>query len=157
MYNKILVPLDGSQFAQCALDHVRTISKGCHVSEIILFRVVEPVAAKDLAPLAQARGNLYSQVENAIKAEASDYIRDMTRRLKEEGLSVRGETAEGKADEEIIDYAKKNRIDLIIMSSHGKSGLSRWTLGSIADRVIHYSTVPVLLVATPGCRIAQGM
>jgi nucleotide-binding universal stress UspA family protein len=156
MYNKILVPLDGSQFAQCSLDHVRTISKGCNVSEVILLRVVEPIPAKDLASLAQARGNLFSQVENAVKAEAVEYVTDMAKRLSSEGMNVRGETVTGKADEQIIDYARKNRIDLIIMSSHGRSGISRWTLGSVADRVLHYSTIPVLLVATPGCRVAQG-
>ena len=156
MYNKILVPLDGSQFAQCALDHVRTIAKGCNVAEVILLRGVEPIPAKDLAPLAQARGNLFSQVENAVKAEAVDYIAQMAKRLREEGMTVKGETLMGKADEQIIDYSRKNRIDLIIMSSHGRSGISRWTLGSVADRVLHYSTIPVLLVATPGCRVAQG-
>src|ERR1017187_7910919 len=130
MYNKILVPLDGSQFSQCSLDHVRAISKGCNVSEVILLRVIEPIPSKDLASLAQARGNLFSQVENAVKAEAVDYIADMAKRLSSEGMKVRGETVSGKADEQIIDFARKNRIDLIIMSSHGRSGLSRWTLGS---------------------------
>ena len=80
MYTKILVPVDGSNFAQCAFDHVRTISKGCNVAEVILLRVVEPIAAKDQATLAQARGNLFSQVENAVKAEAFDYVTSTAKR-----------------------------------------------------------------------------
>ena len=157
MYNKVLVPLDGSQFSQCSLDHVRAIARGCNVPEVVLLRVVEPLSSPDIAGLAQAEGNSIAQVESENEAEAKDYISSMAKRLSEEGLSVKSEVVSGKADEVIVDYARKNRIDLIIMSSHGRSGISRWVMGSVADRVMRYSIVPVLLVPTPGCRIAQGL
>ena len=135
MYKKILVPLDGSQFGQCSLEHVREIARGCQVAEVILLRVIEPIAAKDLSSTAQSHVTLFSQVENAARAEAVDYISQMAKRLNQEGLAVKGVTVDGNADEAIIDYAKKNHIDLIIMSSHGRSGISKWTLGSVASRV----------------------
>lgn len=156
MYNKVLVTLDGSQFAQCSLDHVRAIGLGCKVPEIVLLRVAEPLSSNEMATLAQTRGDAVTQVENARKAEALDYINSMAKRLSDEGMMVRGEVANGKADEKIIDYAEKNHFDLIVMSSHGRSGITRWAMGSVADRVMRNSRVPVLLVPTPGCRIAQG-
>jgi nucleotide-binding universal stress UspA family protein len=156
MYNKILVPLDGSQFSQCSLDHVRAIARGCKVPEVVLLRVIEPLSSSDIAGLARAGGNSITQLENANEADAKDYVSSMAKRLNEEGLSVKGEVVTGKADEAIADYARKNGIDLIIMSSHGRSGVSRWVMGSVADRVMRSSIVPVLLVPSPGCRIAQG-
>ncbi len=156
MYNKLLVPLDGSQFSQCSLDHVRAIARGCNIPEVVLLRVVEPLSSSDVAGLAQAGGDSITKIENANETEARDYISTMVKNLTEEGLSVEGEVLSGRADETIVDYAKKNRIDLIIMSSHGRSGISRWVMGSVADRVMRTSLVPVMLVPTPGCRIAQG-
>lgn len=156
MYNKVLVPLDGSQFSQCSLDHVRMIARGCNVPEVVILRVVEPLSSSDIAGLARAGGDSITHLENANEAEARDYVSSMAKRLNEEGLSVKGEVVSGKADEAIVDYARKNRIDLIIMSSHGRSGVSRWVMGSVADRVMRSSIVPVLLVPSPGCRIAQG-
>lgn len=156
MYSKILVPLDGSQFSQCSLDHVRTIGLGSHIPEIIILRVIEPLSAIDTTGLAQAGGDSGARLESMSEAEATDYVSSIARRLSEEGLSVKGEVLRGRADEAIVDYARKNRIDLIIMSSHGRSGVSRWFMGSVAERVMRYSMVPVLLVPTPGCRIAQG-
>jgi nucleotide-binding universal stress UspA family protein len=149
MYKKVLVPLDGSQFGQCALDHVRAIGLGCRVPEIVLFRVVEPLSSSKMDTLAQTGGK-------TDKADAQDYISFLTRKLGEEGMSVKGEVVEGRADEKIIDYAEKNNFDLIIMSSHGLSGITRWVMGSVADRVMRNSRVPILLVPTPGCRVAQG-
>jgi nucleotide-binding universal stress UspA family protein len=156
MYNKVLVPMDGSQFGQCALDHVRAIGLGCKVPEIVLLRVVEPISSNEMAALAQAKGNAVAQAEKAHKADAEDYISTMAKRLSEEGMAVKGEVVNGKADEKIIDYAEKNHFDLIIMASHGRSGITRWAMGSVADRVMRNSRVPVLLVPTPGCRVAQG-
>jgi nucleotide-binding universal stress UspA family protein len=156
MYNKVLVPLDGSQFAQCALDHVRAIGLGCKVPEIVLFRVVEPVTSYEMATQAPAKGSEIAQAGNSHESEAQDYVSSMAKRLSEEGMSVKGEVGHGKADETIIEYAEKNHFDLIVMSSHGRSGITRWAMGSVSDRVIRNSRVPVLLVPTPGCRIAQG-
>ena len=150
MYRKVLVPLDGSQYAQCSLDHVRAIGLGCRVPEIILYRVVEttvPAADKTARP---------DRAEKQAAAEASDYVNSLTKRLKDEGLQVRGEIGQGKPDEAIIDYARKNLVDLIIMSTHGRSGVSHWEIGSVARGVVNNATMPVLLVLTAGCRVAQG-
>ena len=157
MYKKILVPLDGSDLAECSLAHVKAIATGCNVPEVILLRIIEPITSFDIGELAASNAKLASQVEQNVekvhKTQAMDYINEQVDKLKKQGLNPTGFTMFGKAAEEILNYADKNQVDLIIMSTHGRSGISRWAFGSVADRVVHYSTAPVLIVSPPGCRI----
>ena len=157
MYKKILVPLDGSDLAECSLAHVKAIATGCNVPEVILLRIIEPITSFDIGELAASNAKLASQVEQNVekmhKTQAMDYINEQVDKLKKQGLNPTGFTMSGKAAEEILNYADKNQVDLIIMSTHGRSGISRWAFGSVADRVVHYSTAPVLLVSPLGCRI----
>lgn len=81
-----------------------------------------------------------------------DYLDKVANQLKKEGLPAKGIVAKGKADKAILDYATKNKVDLIIMSTHGRSGISRWAAGSIADRVARYSAIPVLLISPANCK-----
>jgi nucleotide-binding universal stress UspA family protein len=155
MYKKVLVPLDGSQYAQCSLEHVRAIGLGCNVPDIILFRVVETSAGSPDAAAGKEK-RPPAKVESEITAEAKDYISSMTKRLKDEGLHVRGELAFGKPDEQIINYSRTNHVDLIIMSTHGRSGIAKPQIGSVTKAVVDFSTVPVLLVLAAGCRVSQG-
>ena len=87
-----------------------------------------------------------------------DYLTRQSSKLKEAGLNVKTELLEEgpdqKTPEVILLYARDNDIDLIIISSHGRSGISRWAFGSVADKVVSHSTVPVLTVVPKGCRIA---
>jgi nucleotide-binding universal stress UspA family protein len=147
MYQKILVPLDGSELAECALAHVEAIAKGCQVVDIVLLRVIEPlhlpgdyvISEKDKA-----------RIESQRRGAAEDYLGMMAEQLSGRGLSVSSEVIAGKVADSIVDYANKQGVDLIIMATHGRSGVSRWTLGSVADRVVHHAGVPVLLVRAPG-------
>lgn len=70
----------------------------------------------------------------------------MANRLKEQGVNVSTAMRIGPVAESIIEYAEANRIDLIAMCTHGRTGLARWTLGSVADRVLRASNIPILLV-----------
>ena len=147
MYKKILAPLDGSQFSECSLEHVKAIATGCHVPEVVLLRVVElPQQLYEVYP------DWLRDTHQKAHAGAKDYLATVADNLKKEGIAVQTAVSQGRPEDEILDYAKKNQIDLIIMSTHGKSGVSRWVMGSIADRVVHHSTVPVLIVSPPGCR-----
>ena len=155
MYKKVLVALDGFGLAECILDHVRTIVTGCQVSEVVLLTVVE-VYEKGL-PSTTWGGVISAEqgAELAVKsiAKAKNYLTQVADRLKEEGMSVQPVVIQGKVAEGILDYAVKNQVDLIMMSTHGRSGPSRWALGSVADRVIRHSLIPVLIVSPKGCRI----
>ena len=152
MYKKILVPLDGSVLAECALEHVKAIALGCNVPEVILFRVVEPAFA--ISDALSDGAIIYTELINQIQKEAEEYINSITLKFKlKTGLAVQSVLAYGNAAGEILDYTGKNGVDLIIMTTHGRSGVSRWLFGNVADRVSHHSTVPVLIIAPSGCRI----
>ena len=144
MYSRILVPVDGSEAGECALEHARTIATGCNVTEVILLFVAEHVSP-----------GLYQSSEEAkekLVTWGKDILARTEKRLANEGVAVRGVLLEGNPSEVIIDYAAKNSIDLIIMSTHGHSGITRWAFGSVANKVVNSSTVPVLISIPKGCR-----
>ncbi len=149
MYKKILVPLDGSQLAECVLPHVETIVQGCGMPTVVLLRVVEPfylLGGGEYMPTAEQ----IEQMQSQSKKCAKDYLADVVRRLKYDG-DKKTDTILGTVAETIADYATKNQFDLIIIATHGRSGVSRWVWGSVADRLLRSSCVPVLMVRAPGC------
>ncbi|MFC1908036.1 universal stress protein [Chloroflexota bacterium] len=157
MYSKILVPLDGMELAECILDHVRTIVTGCQVSKVVLLTVAEPyekgLPSTTWGGVISAKHRAKLAIDS--RAEAKDYITKIADKLREEGMLVQPVVIHGRVAEGILDYAIKNQVDLIMMSTHGRSGPSRWALGSVADRVIRHSPIPVLIVSPKGCRVSQ--
>lgn len=150
MYTKILVPLDGSKFSECGLQHAKAIATGCSVPNIVLLEVVEPIDTQLYElPDEEFRRNLLKKAED----EAKKYLSKVADDLKKEGLSASFTVLRGSPADAIMDYVNKNKVDLIIMSTHGRSGVSRWTFGSVADRVIREAKIPVLVAAPPGCRL----
>jgi len=142
MYKKILAPLDGSKLSESSLPHVKAIATGCETAEVIVMRAVEPERQ-----IVKVDEDLRKGVEEGVKAAAKEYVAKIANQLKKEGLPAKGVVAKGKAEETIMDYATKNNIDLIVMSTHGRSGISRWATGSVTDRVARYSAIPVLLIS----------
>ncbi|MFB0559205.1 MAG: universal stress protein [Dehalococcoidales bacterium] len=151
MYQKIMVPLDGSKLAEVVLPHVEAIAKGCSVSNVILVRVVEPVmrpTGEDYFPLEEDR-KLFKFDR---KAAAKDYLNQLVSRLKYDGVNIQAKVIVGKAAESLIEYAEKNGVDFIAIATHGRSGVSRWVRGSVAERILHSACVPVLVVRPPECK-----
>ena len=161
MYNRILAPLDGSKLSECSLEHVKEIAKGCQVTEVVLLTALEPVQNLLSWPASQTQANeLAAEMEKnqrQMRLKAEDYLAAAANDLKEAGLAVRTVVIEEKGDEQaasiILNYTQNNNIDLIIMSTHGRSGISRWSFGSVADKVVRSSTIPVMTIAPKGCRI----
>lgn len=145
MYTKILVPLDGSKTAECTFGHVVDIAKGCSVPEIDLLFVVEPVPSG----LYQSR----QEAHEKLVAWGKEYLAGAVKRLADDGVTAKPVIIEGNPAVMILEYAEKNGIDLIIMSTHGRSGPSRWAFGSVTDKVVRSSNVPVLVIAPEGCRV----
>jgi nucleotide-binding universal stress UspA family protein len=156
MYKKVLVPLDGSQFSQCGLDQVRAVARRLDIPDVILFRVVEPIPDDDKAGLLELAAERIPELEKVKDSIASDYVNSLAKNLEKEGLHARGVIAHGKAAEEIIKYAESNICDLIIMGTHGRSGVSQWTMGSVAEKVANHSAVPVQLISPRECRTKAG-
>ena len=150
MYKKILVPLDGSALAECVLPHVESVVKGCRVEEIVLLRVVEPFRR-----FCDYDGCVTQETIDSIDADnksaAEKYLSELIERARYDGVSVKPEVVTGTPGEGIAEYATKNSVDLIVIATHGRSGVGRWTWGSVADRVLRSACVPVLMVRAPGC------
>ena len=149
MYKKILAPLDGSELSECSLEHVRAIATDCQVPEVILIRVVEPIPSSAYVAYAELAGDWVAQLERQDQSEAENYLSQLADKLKKEGMIVQTAVVFGRAAEAILNYAKDNQVDLIIMSTRGKSGLSRWLSGSVVSRVRSHSIIPVLIIPPP--------
>ena len=147
MYKKILAPLDGSELSECSLEHVRAVAAGCQVAEVVLLRVAEPITTMAYA---ETSADWVAEKEKENQAEVENYLSQLADDLREEGIAVQTAAIWGRPADEILGYAKNNRADLIIMSTHGRSGLSRWVFGSVTERVLRHSAVPVLITPPPG-------
>ena len=132
MYQKILVPVDGSKLAECVLPHVEAIASGCKAREVVFARVIEPAYPID-----------------AHKKEAEDYLQDVLNRVNLGGAGGRSEVLIGTTAENLVDYADEKKMDLIIIATHGRSGLGRWVWGGIADRILRWGKTPVFMVRVP--------
>jgi nucleotide-binding universal stress UspA family protein len=146
------VPLDGSELSECSLEHVKAIASGCRVPETVLLRVVEPFSAEAVSALALAGDDVLRKAELESQTEASDYLAKIRNSLVKDGLAVEAVIVDGRPAEEILDYAKNNKVDLIVMTTHGKTGVSRWFFGSVSEKVLQHSAIPVLMISPPGCR-----
>jgi nucleotide-binding universal stress UspA family protein len=142
MFKKILVPLDGSELSESALVHVFDIATDYSSLEVILLRVREPLDPNVIGTL---DAKIAVELDEAYREEAASYLDGIVEKLKEKGINARAEVLSGNPADEIIKYSQKNGIDLIIMSTRGRSGISRLVFGSVAEKVIRNSTVPVLI------------
>jgi nucleotide-binding universal stress UspA family protein len=146
MYNKILVPLDGSILAETVLGQAKGLAAGCVVPQMVLLSVIEPFKEQPYR-----RGDDW--VERIQKEAATftlNYLNQLVEKVRQEGIKAEAVVVEGDPAQMIMDYAQKNGVDLIVMSSHGKSGISRWVFGSVADKVVHHSPIPVLISPATG-------
>jgi nucleotide-binding universal stress UspA family protein len=167
MYKKILVPLDGSKLAECALPHAEELAKGCNTGEVILISVTERVqgyrAVEGAAePFVLSGGGWGAAIQPPSKRlvpeafgkkeqQAHRYLDRIAKTMAAKGMNVSTEVLLWKPAEAIVGYAKQAECDLIVMASHGRSGPSRWAYGSVADKVLRSSCIPVLMIKAPGC------
>lgn len=151
MYDKILVPVDGSENSECVLEPVRAIATGCRVADVILLHVIDAFPAYYMNY--KMSESFIRQAQEAAKREAGKYLDGVADKLKRQGVMVTAIVLEGNAASNIIDYAAKNNVDLIIMATHGRTGLARWALGSVADKVLREANRPVMVVPPVDYRV----
>jgi nucleotide-binding universal stress UspA family protein len=147
----MLVPLDGSKLAESVLPHVEALAKqrGAELVNVILLRVFEEPYVN--ADYPEASMNLtwdehVKRIREHCRQEAAQYLAGVQKQLADAGLNVRSEVLMGKPADEIIDYAHKNYPNLVVMATHGYSGISRLEYGSVADKVLHGVSSPIFLV-----------
>jgi nucleotide-binding universal stress UspA family protein len=139
------VPLDGSGLAEKALPHAVALAKRLKLAVQLLRVYALPSDVYIVADGVIAQGAV--QFREATHKEAERYLEGKVESLRAEGLDhVIGTAMEGDAASEIIDLAAKTANSLIVMSTHGRSGIGRWLLGSVADKAIQHSRAPVLLI-----------
>jgi nucleotide-binding universal stress UspA family protein len=146
MYERILVPLDGSPLAEQVLPYVRLLAQklGAPVDLVRVFDRVPP-------GMADPQHHLYlDQVALSLRNEAEDYLNGVAADLQKDGITASVSVHEGDhashVASSIVAEAEKEPGTLLAMCTHGRSGLGRWVMGSISDKVMHATTEPLLLV-----------
>ncbi len=147
MYQKIMVPVDGSELAECVLPHIEAIAKGCNVPNVTFVRVVEPFRVTTGGEVVFSEEYIRKYEEDS-KKDARNYVDSLVKKVS---YPAKAEVLFGRPADMLADYAKKKNPDLIIIATHGRSGVSRWVWGSVADRILRSACVPVFMVRAPGC------
>ena len=141
MYENVLVPTDGSEGAEVAIEEALDIATMYEAAVHVVF-----VADTTSLPSEIDQGVLPSEIEET----GRDIIDDVIERAEEMGLTARGEVLGGAAHEAIVDYADGHGIDLGVMGTHGRTGLRHYLIGSVTERVVRLADASVLAVKRPG-------
>lgn len=140
LFKKILIATDGSEYTKNSVDYGIDLAKNTG-AELHAVYVVDTAAFASI-PMDAAWESMYELLRQE-GDEATKYVADKAEAL---GLEVDGNTIEGHPADEIIKYAEKNSMSIIVMGTLGKSGLDRFLLGSVAEKVVRNSKIPVLVV-----------
>lgn len=143
IYKKIVVPIDGSGWSERAIPHAAAIAR-TNQAELILLHVFRPPAYEFTDQIALA--GVEDQLD-AMRQEIKQYLMSVRNQLRAENFQVRVQMIEGAdAAHLIIDYVNSEGVDLVVMSTHGRTGLARFIFGSVAGKVVQGARVPVMLI-----------
>ncbi len=144
----IAVPLDGSELAEKALGIAAPLARAAgarlHLVRVAetYYEIVSPPSEVFTQPIAKPTLEMFERLER----EAEDYLAATAARLERQSIPVTWEVLSGDPGKELLDYVERERPDLMVITTHGRGGLSRWFYGSIADKLVTASEVPVLLI-----------
>lgn len=143
VFERILVPLDGSDTGEAALSLASEIAQ-LQKSRIILFYALQP----NVSWAGNVFGGAYATIQEPenTSQSASSYLQGVQKRLAANGIDAEAILQNGPPAELIINYARRESVDLIAMSTHGRSGISRWLLGSVTEKVLTHGGLNVLVV-----------
>ena len=142
LIKKILLPLDSSRAGEAPIEFARQLALAFD-AELVLLQAVEPV---NLVIGFENLSTLGVPDNEEVKKAAVDYLRNVSNRLKTSGVKTAIEIVWGSAAESILDYADNKKVDLIAMSARGRSDISRWVFGSVAEKILHAGEKPLLMV-----------
>lgn len=154
MYRRIVVPLDGSELAEQALPEAEQLARLIE-APMHLIRVVDPT---QLPWYGMFAANMdYATVQGVLgdgTKQADSYLSAIAQQTEERGLAVDHEVRQGRSSRELVASVKVG--DLIVMASHGRGGITRWLLGSVAEDLLRHAPVPVLLVKASNTALVSG-
>lgn len=140
MIKKILVPMDGSEFAEKSLPYAIELGEKLG-AELTLVWALHPIVI-----MSDYGAASYQTIATLEETEAKDYLRKTEIGLTARNIKVKTRILEGPVADALIDLSSRENFDLIVMSTHGRSGLSRWVYGSVATKVLQHAQCPVFLV-----------
>ena len=153
MYDRMIVPLDGSQLAEQVLPYVHVVGKGLKCP-ITLVRVYDVPAM-----LEGVSGSTIDRVADELRADAGRYLERIKNSLSDVGTEVSVVGKQGDAASVIIEEAEKGSSTIVMISSHGRSGITRWAMGSVAEKVLQATNNPLLIIrdqAAEGTSLIEG-
>ncbi|WIV66711.1 universal stress protein [Natrialbaceae archaeon AArc-T1-2] len=145
MYDRILIPTDGSEPARAAIDEGLRLAKQNDATVHALY-VVEPIPLGGFAAGAEPASAEWDDVVDEQKSEGTKAVDEVANRGDEFDVEVVTEIEYGKPNEAILEYADEEDIDAIVIGTHGRSGADRLVIGSVAEKIVRKSDVPVLTV-----------
>lgn len=145
MFNRILLPVDRSPLAECVVPHTVAVARAFE-SQVTLLHVMDPPHQGAVDPLTWQIG----------KAEAKSYLGDLALRLQNAGLRTEEQILEGQAAERIVEFARKADVPLIMISSHGQSGLSGWNVSGVVLKVILRANTSIMIVRAYQPTLTEG-
>lgn len=140
LYKKILIATDGSEYTKNAIDYGIDLAKSTGAKLFVIY-VVDTAAFASI-PMDAAWESMYE----LLNQEGNQAIKYVVEKAEAEGLEIEGKLIEGHPADEIIKSSESNSVSLIVMGTLGKSGLDRFLLGSVAEKVVRNSKIPVLVV-----------
>jgi len=148
MKEKVLLPLDGSAVGEAAIPNVVDVISRFNPDniEITLLRVISEFRYSVLSESVNAEFALDEDELSELKEQANEYLEKVAGRIRKRGITVNIMVTVGHPAEEVIRVSEELGVNLIAMSSHGRSGIGRWALGSVTDKVLRHSSIPVVTV-----------
>ena len=144
MFHKILVPLDGSILSEGAVAPALEVARRFEAT-VLLFRTSVLPEHLMVSPVPVSPAT-YAEIEESILETTREYLEGMKTRFADAGVPLETAQASGEAAREILEMAQHQGIDLIVMSTHGRSGFQRWLFGSVAEKVMRHAPCPVLAI-----------
>jgi nucleotide-binding universal stress UspA family protein len=146
MFKKILVPLDGSELAERALKPASVLAK-TYDAQLLLFRVEPPVPVR--AHFADLPPSVYEEVAATARLQARTYLKEVQDTVMDVCVKTRHVPSGDRVADKIVDFAKTADVDLIVMSTHGRTGFDRLVHGSVTEKVLR--TLPCATMVIPTC------
>ena len=144
---QLIVPLDGSRLAEAALPYTEYLAQGL-TAKVLLVRVVKQIGAESPYSMAMLSASDASDLQEQVEREAAEYIEGIAGGLERKGIEVEHRLLTGAPAQNIADLSQKASRSLVVMTTHGRSGLMRWVLGSVTDALIRTSGDAVLVIPT---------
>ncbi|GGM56697.1 nucleotide-binding universal stress UspA family protein [Halarchaeum rubridurum] len=143
MYDRILVPTDGSPESEDAIDEAMELAELTGATVVALY----VVDTRDYSSLPESK---WSTLQDELYAEGEEAVAAVAERGDEAGVAVEEVVAEGSPHEVILDTATEEECDAVVMGTHGRSGVERFLLGSVTERVVRHAEIPVMVVRVEG-------